>query len=172
MKYFTDEIIERAIRLQPENIFDSHAIYSTLMTDFARDYVRQLYECLEYDPDPFVKLHTDIAKRMASKDLGHIVRKHGGKRMSLNCRGKEEECQVWERIEGKGTTRAGFINPNQQQNLGPMQPPIEGTDYGQYVYIIQCTCCGLIYGANGSDIWERKCPKCQGGKPGIPLPVN
>jgi len=74
--------------------------------------------------------------------------------------------------EYKGTTRAGFINPNQQQNLGPTQPPIEGTDYGQYVYIIQCTRCGLIYGANGSDIWERKCPKCQGGKPGIPLPVN
>lgn len=106
MKYLTNEIIERAIRLQPEIIFDSHAIYSTLMTDFARDYVRQLYECLEYDHDPFVKLHTDIAKRMASKDFGYIVRKHGGKRMSLNYRGKEDECQVWERIEDKGTTRA------------------------------------------------------------------
>jgi len=76
--------------------------------------------------------------------------------------------------EDKGTTKAGFINPNKQQNLGPTQPPIKGTDYGQYVYIIQCTLCGLIYGANGSDIWERKCPspKCQGGNPGIPLPVN
>ena len=74
--------------------------------------------------------------------------------------------------EDKGTTRAGFINPNQQQNLGRTQPPIKGTDYGQCVYIIQCTRCGLIYGANGSDIWERKCPKCQGGNPGIPLPVS
>jgi len=27
--------------------------------------------------------------------------------------------------------------------------------------------CGHEYGANGSDIFQRKCPKCQGGKPGI-----
>jgi hypothetical protein len=35
---------------------------------------------------------------MASKDFRHVVRKHGGKRMSLNCRGKEDLCQVWEII--------------------------------------------------------------------------
>jgi len=76
--------------------------------------------------------------------------------------------------EDKGTTRAGFINPNQQKNLGKRQPPLKGTDKYQYVYVMNCKKCGLIYGANGSDIWERKCPspKCQGGKPGIPLPVN
>jgi len=76
--------------------------------------------------------------------------------------------------EDKGTTRAGFINLNQQKNLGKRQPPLKGTDKYQYVYVMNCKKCGLIYGANGSDIWERKCPspKCQGGKPGIPLPVN
>ena len=98
MDYLTDGIIERAIRSQPVNIFDSHDIYSTLMTDFARDYVRELHECRDSDLGPFEKLHTDIAKRMASKDFRHVVRKHGGKRMSLNCRGKEDLCQVWERI--------------------------------------------------------------------------
>lgn len=98
MEYLTDQILERAIRSQRNEIFDSHDIYSTLMTDFPRDYVRELYECLEYDPDPFVKLHTDIAKRMASQHLSHVVVKHGGKRTSLNCRGKEDLCQVWERI--------------------------------------------------------------------------
>ncbi len=172
MEYLTNDIIEQAIRSQPADIFDSHDIFFTLMTDFPRDYVQELYECLEYEPDPFVKLHTDIAKRMAAKDFRHVVRKHGGKRRSLNCRGKEDECQVWERIEDKGTTRAGFINPNKQKNLGKRQPPLEGTDNYQYVYVMNCTKCGIIYGANGSDIHLRKCPKCQGGNPGIPLPVS
>jgi hypothetical protein len=74
--------------------------------------------------------------------------------------------------EDKETTKPGFLNPNGQKNLGRTEPPIKGTDHGQYVYIIQCIRCGLIYGANGSDIWERKCPKCQGGKPGIRLPIS
>lgn len=98
MEYLTDEIIERVIRSQPSDIFDSHDIYSTLMTDFSREYVQELYEALNSDQDPFVKLHTDTAKRMASKDLSHVVRKCGGKRRSMNCRGKQDECQVWERI--------------------------------------------------------------------------
>ena len=99
MEYLTNNIIERAIRSQPSDIFDSHDIYFTLMTDFARDYVRELYECHDSNLGPFEKLHTDIAKRMAAKDFGHVVRKHGGKRMSRNCRGKDDLCQVWERIE-------------------------------------------------------------------------
>ena len=76
------------------------------------------------------------------------------------------------KCEDKGTTRAGFTNTNQQQNLGPTQPLLEGTDHSQYVYVMNCTKCGLIYGANGSDIHLKKCPKCQGGNPGIPLPVE
>ncbi|MCH8120708.1 MAG: DUF429 domain-containing protein [Planctomycetes bacterium] len=71
--------------------------------------------------------------------------------------------------EDKGTTRAGFINPNKQKNLGKRQPPLEGTDNYQYVYVMNCTKCGLIYGANGSDIHLRKCPNCQRGKPGLAL---
>jgi hypothetical protein len=35
------------------------------------------------------------------------------------------------------------------------------------IYILQCEC-GYEYGANGSDIFERLCPRCQGGAPGIP----
>jgi hypothetical protein len=31
------------------------------------------------------------------------------------------------------------------------------------------TRCGHVYGANGSDIWLRKCPYCQGGAEGLPL---
>jgi len=69
----------------------------------------------------------------------------------------------------KGTTRAGYINKNGQINIGRTEPSRAGTDRGQYIYIIKCTKCGESYGANGSDIFERKCPFCQRGRPGLAL---
>ena len=65
------------------------------------------------------------------------------------------------------TTQRGYINKNNQKNLGTAG--VEGTDHGQKAYKMQCLKCGLEYGANGTDIWLRKCPKCQGGQPGIPF---
>jgi hypothetical protein len=44
---------------------------------------------------------------------------------------------------------------------------VAGADHGQYAYKIECTICGYVYGANGSDMDERRCPECQGGAPGI-----
>jgi hypothetical protein len=32
---------------------------------------------------------------------------------------------------------------------------------------MECTLCGFVYGANSGDVFERKCPNCQGGAPGI-----
>ena len=46
---------------------------------------------------------------------------------------------------------------------------VMGTDHNSIVYEMKCTICRHHYGANGTDIWERKCPKCQNGKPGIAL---
>lgn|GEM_PF-953448 len=65
----------------------------------------------------------------------------------------------------------GQINRNDQRNLGRSEPFHKGTDHRQYVYIIQCTKCGHIYGANGSDVFQRKCPKCQDGRPGVQLNI-
>jgi hypothetical protein len=65
----------------------------------------------------------------------------------------------------KGTTAPGFVNQHEQEvirNTGKA-----GTDHGQYVYELKCQHCGNRYGANGSDIFERKCPKCQSGRPGL-----
>ncbi len=166
MEYLTDDILERAIRTQHNRIFDTHDVCSTLMTDFVRDYVRELYQCLKSNQEPFVKLHTDIAKRMASRDFEHIVRKLGGKHRSMNCRGKEDECQVWERMDCIETIEPGCINKNKQKNLGRVEPKQAGTDNEQYVYVMNCTKCGCIYSSNGSDIFQRKCPKCQGGNKG------
>jgi PHP family Zn ribbon phosphoesterase len=68
---------------------------------------------------------------------------------------------------GKGTTKPGYVNKNGQvviYDTGKF-----GTDHLQYVYKLGCSRCGEIYGANGADIFERKCPKCGGGEPGLLL---
>lgn len=67
----------------------------------------------------------------------------------------------------KGTTAPGFVNPHGQEVIQTTGKA--GTDHGQYVYELKCQHCGLRYGANGSDIHERKCPACQGGRPGLAL---
>lgn len=63
------------------------------------------------------------------------------------------------------TTKSGFINRNGQVVIRNTGKP--GTDHGQTIYQLACTECGDIYGANGSDIFERKCPQHQSGAPGL-----
>ena len=62
----------------------------------------------------------------------------------------------------KATTIMGFVNDNNQRNEGRLTEL--GTDHNQYFYQMKCLHCGHLYKANGSDIWQRKCPKCQEGK--------
>lgn len=47
-----------------------------------------------------------------------------------------------------------------------------GTDHNSKVWILKCPDCGTCYGANSTDAWERKCPNCQDGKPGLPIPLE
>ena len=63
------------------------------------------------------------------------------------------------------TTVPGHINKNGQTVLRSTGLP--GNDHNQRVYILSCGKCGHAYGANGSDIWLRRCPACQGGAPGL-----
>ena len=72
-------------------------------------------------------------------------------------------------LKGK-TTQPGYVNRNSQVVIRNTNLP--GTDHGQTVYQLGCVVCGNVYGANGSDIFERKCPKCQGGKFGLSLEVE
>lgn len=60
------------------------------------------------------------------------------------------------------TTEQGYVNRNNQENLGRTSEL--GTDFGQWFYQMKCLYCGHTYKANGSDIFQRKCPKCQGGR--------
>ena len=65
------------------------------------------------------------------------------------------------------TTTNGYINRNNQKVHGTRD--VTGTDHGQYAYKLECLSsgCGYEYGANGTDIFQRKCPRCQGGNEGI-----
>jgi hypothetical protein len=63
------------------------------------------------------------------------------------------------------TTQPGYVNRNDQIVVRDTNRP--GNDHLQYVYILACQRCQNEYGANGSDIWLRKCPACQNGAPGL-----
>jgi hypothetical protein len=63
------------------------------------------------------------------------------------------------------TTAPGYVNRKQQEVLRNTGLP--GSDHCQVIYVLRCGACGHEYGANGSDIFERKCPQCQGGAPGL-----
>jgi hypothetical protein len=45
-----------------------------------------------------------------------------------------------------------------------------GSAPGQRVFILRCTVCNHEYGADGCDIYDRLCPKCQDGPPGLAVP--
>jgi hypothetical protein len=63
------------------------------------------------------------------------------------------------------TTVVGYVNRNDQEVVRATDIP--GTDHQQFVYELRCRACEHLYGANGSDIHQRKCPKCQDGRPGL-----
>ena len=63
------------------------------------------------------------------------------------------------------TCRVGYVNRNNQEVVRMTGFP--GNDHLQYVYVLRCRDCGHEYGANGSDIWQRRCPDHQGGAPGL-----
>ena len=61
------------------------------------------------------------------------------------------------------TTKTGYVNKHGQANLGSTGRP---GHHNQTVYRMKCRACGYVYGANGADIFQKKCPKCQGGAAG------
>ena len=65
----------------------------------------------------------------------------------------------------KKTTETGFVNQHDQVVIRDTGKP--GSDHLQRIYQLCCGHCGHSYGANGSDIWERKCPRCGGGRSGL-----
>lgn len=60
------------------------------------------------------------------------------------------------------TTEMGYINRNNQKNIEKTN--LHGSDHNQVFYQMECQLCRMKYFANGTDIFQKKCPKCQGGK--------
>lgn len=70
------------------------------------------------------------------------------------------------------TTQIGYVNRNEQRCDG--QRGVAGTDHCQVAYKMTClrinesgNICSYTYGANGADVFQRKCPRCQNGAEGI-----
>ncbi len=72
--------------------------------------------------------------------------------------------KMWESGDSE-TTKIGYINRNNQLNCG--HRGIFGSDHNQYAYKLICQKCNFEYGANGTDIFQRKCPQCQDGTDGV-----
>lgn len=69
---------------------------------------------------------------------------------------------------GSGTTtHIGYVNRKNQRCEG--HRGVTGTDHGAIAYKMVCQDCDHVYGANGTDVFQRKCPRCQDGRPGIPF---
>jgi len=65
---------------------------------------------------------------------------------------------------------SGEINANRQELL--RRTEVRGTDANSWGWIVKCRNCGHIYGCNSTDFWERKCPTCQKGRPGLEVPTE
>ena len=63
-------------------------------------------------------------------------------------------------------TSIGYRNREGQQVI--RKTDREGSAPGQRVFILHCTVCDHDYGTDGCDIYDRLCPKCQDGPPGLP----
>lgn len=70
----------------------------------------------------------------------------------------------------KRTTEVGFTNRNGQTVIRKTDLP--GNDHNQIIYVLRCGHCAHEYGANGSDIFQRRCPEHDGGQRGLPYEPN
>jgi hypothetical protein len=76
---------------------------------------------------------------------------------------KEMNLQgAWEHAH---VTSIGYRNREGQQVIRKTER--EGTTPGQRVFVLHCTVCDHEYGAEGNEIHDRLCPKCQDGPPSL-----
>ena len=95
-------------------------------------------------------------------------------------------CNVWRNPGGRGRRKAG--SPGNGESEGPerrnrpwgrktnlgyrnrngqlvrRRTAIPGNDRYQRVHLLECGACGCEYGANGSDLWQRRCRICGYGR--------
>lgn len=62
------------------------------------------------------------------------------------------------------------INKNNQEML--RRTEAKDSEANSHIWILKCRRCNYIYGSNSSSIWDRKCPKCQGGQLELEIPTE
>ena len=70
------------------------------------------------------------------------------------------------------STRPGTVNRHRQKVIRKVDWMDGGMD-GQSVYVLQCQlpgCC-YEYGEEGIRVHQRRCPRCDDGTPGLPVPA-
>jgi len=61
------------------------------------------------------------------------------------------------------TTQISYVNRNGQVTIRNTQQASSASAHQEYGYQLACSQCGYKYGLN---IFDRKCPECQGGRRG------
>ena len=69
------------------------------------------------------------------------------------------------RNSARRTTEPGYVNRRGQRVL--RKTAELGNDHNQRVHVLKCGDCDHECGANGSDIFQWRCPECQNGGPGL-----
>ena len=118
------------------------------------------------------KFGDDVKVPRVKQMIGHMIRQimeqrgyeMGSQNVVVNIKRLFTKASKYKDGTSK-TTQIGYINKNNQKNMG--NRGVDGNDHGQKSYKMKCLKCGCEYGANGTDIWLRKCPDCQKGQPGI-----
>ena len=67
------------------------------------------------------------------------------------------------------TADEGFINRNNQMNLGRVEPQRQHPKTYQYIHNMKCLDCSKEYFTWSGDIFERRCPRHDKGAPGPTL---
>jgi hypothetical protein len=93
MNHLTNAVLAAAVASIPETVFDSHAVIRVLLTDYPKEYARELYACVDED-DPIQGLHAEIG--MSLRDVSGIAPTR--KVSSLNIRGRETANQEWRKV--------------------------------------------------------------------------
>lgn len=71
-------------------------------------------------------------------------------------------------VESNATGMSKHKNPGNRNDNGQItirETQWPGNDHNAKICILECEKCKFRYGVNGPDIWERKCPNCQDGRP-------
>lgn len=118
--------------------------------------------------DPITKqISFTLPKEKTESVLNEFETAMNKKGLKLNVSRSSKEEEVVNKEEKVNTmaktTDTGYVNRNNQRNNGRSEEV--GTDNNQWFYNMECLNCGMKYKANGSDIFQRKCPACQGGRP-------